>query len=129
MPSPSLSPYSIEDAPKGRPQITELHYDVWTLRITLDFEDWDGAVYLDFESPAGFRVMEEGDLQEVWQDKNTTKHWLHVVESGGWLALESSREGFTQEASELREFFVAGVSDCVSVLAFDDPVITVVGGE
>lgn len=127
MSNPTLDPLSLEEAPKGTPQVTEIHYDVWTLRITLDFDDWDGVVYLDFESPAGFRVLDEGDLQEMWQGKGDDTHWIHAVKTGGWLAQEAARSGFGRDKSELQEYLVSGVNDCVSVLAYDEPSVTILG--
>ena len=126
---PTLDPYPLDDVPEGTPQITEIHYDVWTLRITLDFDDWDGVVYLDFESPSGFRVLDEADLPEIWEAKGEDTHWLHVVEENGWLSQEENREGFAQDPSEVREFFVSGENDCVNVLALEEPTVTIVGDD
>lgn len=124
---PVIAPYTVDGAPHGTPQVTELHYDIWTLRVTLDFDDWDGVVYADFASVCGFRVLDESDLLEMWQAEGLSRHWLYVVRNNGWLAQECVREGFTQEAGEVTEYFVRGADDCISILALDEPVITVLG--
>jgi len=124
---PVLSAVAIDDGPKGTPQITELHYDVWSLRVTLDFDSWDGVVYVDFESPAGFRVLDESDLGEMWQGEGHSRHWLHSVVINGWLSQESARPGFAQDTTELTEYLITGLNDCVSILAFDEPTVTILG--
>jgi hypothetical protein len=121
-----LKPYVVEEAPAGTPQIVELHYDVWTLRITLDFEEFRGVVYVDFESPCGFRVLDEGDLLELWSDLPRGADWIYTVDSNGWMDQERHRSGFVSDPEDLTEYFLAGGDDCVSVIAFDAPSITVI---
>lgn len=119
----ALSPFPVEDAPRGTPEITEIHYDVWSLRITLDFDRLEGVVYVDFPALVGFRVLDESDLAEL---RGAPKGWLYRVAAGGWLALESGRPGFTTETEGVAEFLVAGRNDCVSVLALEEPGVTVI---
>lgn len=119
---PSLEVFPLDNSPRGRPGISEIHYDVWTLRVTLDFPKLDGVVYVDFPSLNGFRVLDEGDLAEFWP---APKGWLFTVSSGGWLHLESSRGGFISDDG-LSEFLIAGQDDCVNVLASETPTVTIV---
>jgi hypothetical protein len=44
----------------------------------------------------------------------------------GWLAAESARETapFIDEGGELKEYLVAGVNDCVSILDYEYPKVT-----
>lgn len=123
MPSADLRPFPVDDAPRSMPDVTEIHYDVWTLRVTLDFDDMNGVVYVDFSAVSGFRVLDEGDLGEMLPAKDG---WLYEVDDGGWLAQESVRDGFTADAAALTEYLVAGVNDCVSVLCEDEPSVTVI---
>ena len=124
---PKVVPYEIDDdAPTGTPELVEMHYDVWNLRISLDFPDWSGVVYVDFESPLGFRVMEESDLLEMWDSRTDESHWLNRVKSNGWLDQEARREGFTSETEDVKEYLVVGVNDCVSVMAFEHPTLTII---
>ena len=115
----------IDDAPRGTPEVSEIHYDVWSLRITLNFEHFSGVVYVDFETPNGFRVLDEGDLLEVWEG-STKEEWLYVVEEDGWLAQEAKRPGFVSDPAEHIEYLVAGCNDCVTVMALDEPTVTVI---
>jgi hypothetical protein len=79
---------------------------------------------LVFSSPVGFRVLDERDLLEFWNDFSEPNGWLWEVLGGGWLELESAREGFLDRdlLPELREFLVVG-DMCVSVICARPPVL------
>ena len=65
--------------------------------------------YLMFKDVLGVRILREGDLLEFWQSERPDG-WLWEVQSGGWSALERSRNGFiTGHSSGIREFLVAGL--------------------
>ena len=40
-------------------------------------------------------MLDESDLQEMWDDRSNTEQWLNVVKLNGWAALE----GYLQEKS------------------------------
>lgn len=103
------------------PELLNVSYDLWTLRLTLSFGP-NQLTYLDFENIEGFRVLDEGQLLEYWGD-NTEKHWVFEVLENGWLSAESSRETapLIEEDGNLKEYLVAGINDCVSVLAYSSP--------
>lgn len=93
----------------------------------ISYQPRDLAVYMDangdafvvrFEGVVGFRVLDERDLLEFWPNCSTPNGWLFCVSAGGWQALENGRNGFiTPQVSDLvREYLVAGESECVSVL-------------
>ncbi len=106
----------------GIPEVTDINYDLLLLRITLQFENRAHPVYVDFEGVRGFRVLDEGDLLEFWRPGTRSEGWLWRVSEGGWLDLENLREGFTSRVTgECQEFLIAGVNDCVNVLAADEP--------
>ncbi|AWI26830.1 hypothetical protein [Flavobacterium pallidum] len=110
---------------KSNPEIYNVSYDLWTLTITLGFDDVNGPVYVIFKNVIGFRVLDEGDLLEFWNDDVRVPGWIWKIESGGWFELEKLRTGFlTQHHKESHdEFLVSGMNDCVSIIAESEPVI------
>jgi hypothetical protein len=104
--------------------VVGVHFDLWVLRLVLRFEDTKAPTYVDFEAVSGFRVLDEGDLLEFWAPEVRQPGWLWQVESGGWLALESTRSGFLRrDVAGMKEYLVTGVNDCVSVFAGAEPKI------
>jgi hypothetical protein len=102
------------------PEVGGLDYDIWTLRITLHFEESPPA-YLTFKDLSGFRVLREGDLLEYWSTARPNG-WLWEVQSGGWMTSEAQRPGFISGNTRgIREFLVVGQTDCVSVLSSSAP--------
>jgi hypothetical protein len=109
---------------KGVPEITDVHYDLWVLRITLRFENRQGPVYVQFHNTYGFRVLDEGDLTEFWSPDTRPPGWLWHISRGGWLDLEQSRPTFLSgRHSGCNEYLVGGLNDCVSVLSATEPTI------
>ena len=105
--------------PVGIPEVVDVHYDLWILTVRLQFGD--GAVYVRFDSPRGFRVLDEGDLSAMFANDDARAEWLTVVESRGWGALEASRPDFQALSDGETEYLIAGINDCVSVIASDEP--------
>jgi len=115
---------SIQTKFKGCPEVTSVKYDLLSLEIELSFDN-EKEIQIRFPSINGFRVLDEGDLLEFWPECSSKTSWLHIVESGGWHTLESTREGYlSKENREITEYLVAGLNDCVSVIAFEEPKIT-----
>ncbi|OHY52130.1 hypothetical protein BEH76_17700 [Shewanella algae] len=103
------------------PELLTVNYDLWTLRLTLAFQP-NEIVYVDFEAVEGFRVLDEGQLLEFWGD-DSKDHWVFEVLNNGWLAAEAARETAPSiaENSQLKEYLVAGINDCVSILDYASP--------
>ncbi len=82
-----------------------------------------------FRGVAGFRVLDERDLTEFWDDYHQGNGWLYEVHEGGWLELEVGRGRFFREFYEgLREYLVV-CDQCVSVLSTEPPEIIDVGAD
>ena len=115
----------------GIPEIVHVEYDLAVLRLSLEFEEQLGPVYLEFERIGGFRVLDEGQLSAFWGKEHRADGWLWEVKSGGWYALESTRDDFVMGLTPLgkgpREFIVLGVDDCVSVITWAEPRVQVAG--
>ncbi len=85
-------------------------------------------VYVDFTDIIGFRVLDNGNLVEFWND-DCPNGWLWEVSDGGWFDLEKQREGFVTgyvEKDLLTEYLVIGTDDCISILSSSTPKITTV---
>jgi hypothetical protein len=109
---------------KGIPEVTDVSYDLHSLRITLTFSEREGPIYAMFLESRGFRVLDEGDLTEFWDSDARPDGWLWRVSSGGWLDLERTRPSFLSGlGDQYSEFLILGVNDCVSVIASADPVV------
>lgn len=59
------------------PLINHISYDSWLLRVSLFFstEEIRQMVYVDFTDIIGFRVLDNGNLVEFWND-DCTNGWL-----------------------------------------------------
>lgn len=108
----------------GVPEIENVNYDLWFLRILLRFPDRKSPVYVEFDGMVGFRVLDEGDLLEFWNPQVRADGWLWEVGSGGWFDLEKHRKGFLSGVTDgYREFLIGGINDCVSVISYEEPKI------
>ena len=108
----------------GIPEITDVHFDLRVLRITLRFGLINHPVCVSFDGVRGFRLLDEGDLLEFWGEEARSDGWLWEVEEGGWFSLEKLREGFVSGITGgYREYLVAGENDCISVIATNEPKI------
>lgn len=99
-------------------EVEHLSYDLWTLRITLTGKDV--RAYVDFGGPVTFRVLDEGDLLEFWNDERPPGRIWEVL-SGGWKDAMVHQYRHEQD----REYMVLGQNDCVTVLTREPPTITV----
>ena len=101
-------------------EVVNLNFDVDLLEITISIDG--DKIDILFEEPAGFRVLDEGDLLEFWPECSLQTGWLHEITSGGWFELESKRNGFSLSGnSEVTEYLVVGVNYCVSILGWEKP--------
>lgn len=105
----------------GEPiEVINLEFDAELLVVTVSIDS--DRIDISFDSPVGFRVLDEGDLLEFWPDCSTQNGWLFEVQNGGWFEQESKRSGFLSSGnSEVKEYFVIGQNYCVSVLGWDAP--------
>lgn len=110
----------------GIPIVADLHYDLWTLKIKLEFLDSDFPIYVIFKNVQGFRVLDEGNLMEYWNDEKRSEGWLWKIKEGGWHDQERMRSGFAFGVHTLKdydEYMIVGQNDCVNVICGDEPII------
>ena len=103
-------------------EIVNLEFDIDTLTIVVLSDGY--KLDVTFDSPSGFRVLDEGDLLEFWPTCSLPNGWLFEIKSQGWLEQESKRSGFlSAQNSEIKEYFVVGTNYCVNILGWEDPEI------
>ncbi len=109
---------------EGTPEVIDIHYDLWVLRVTVLFAGAKNPTYVNFSAVEGFRVLDEGQLLEFWESA-ANGSWLHRVQNGGWLDLEASRsDALSLERTDIcQEYLLAGQNDCVSVIAYEAPTV------
>jgi hypothetical protein len=112
-----------------RKVVQSLRYDGEALVVEIQGENLSRAS-LTFADVIGFRVLDERDLCEFWNEYSEPNGWLYEVERGGWLDLEKHRALFNSPAlfGELREYLVVD-DKCVSVLCLTPPEITALRAE
>ncbi|GEM66336.1 hypothetical protein SF1_43180 [Sphingobacterium faecium NBRC 15299] len=107
------------------PEVVRVSYDVPSLSIDVKSFDMDeDKATIKFNGIIGFRVLDEGNLLEFWNNKRP-KGWLLEVVENGWFDLEKKREGFVTGYFEdkPKEYLILGINDCVSVLTLSTPII------
>ncbi|MCB8927204.1 MAG: hypothetical protein H6652_16425 [Ardenticatenaceae bacterium] len=107
------------------PEITNLEYDLWELRITLKFPNKKEPIYVIFSTPVGFRVLDESDMTEYWNDDARSSGWLWEIVEGGWITLETQRKNKYFSGTEIHnvEYLVTGIHDCINVISPRPPKI------
>src|SRR4051812_11056363 len=103
---PRCKPYPLA-ARYRRKAVRSLRYDGESLEVKVQGEEFAFARVL-FRQPAGFRVLDERDLCEFWNEYSELNGWLFEVEQGGWSELESHRPLFNspEVSPGLREWLI-----------------------
>jgi len=104
-------------------EVINIDFDIETLTVTviIDGEKID----ISFDSPSGYRVLDEGDLLEFWPSCSTNNGWLYEITIGGWLDQERKRKGFVSGArTEVKEYFIIGCNYCVNVFGWEAPSVS-----
>jgi hypothetical protein len=119
-------PLAFGMGPLADPEVIRTGFEPDDLIVTVRGLSSGLEYSLRFGAVIGFRVLDERDLLEFWPECSTTNgSWAFEITSGGWLAGEFMRSGslIGHMCPEAREFFVAGCNSCVSVIAWDEPVL------
>lgn len=105
------------------PEVIHTDFDVESLLITIRIDGY--RIDVKFESPVGYRVLDEGDLCEFWSTCSSRNGWLYEIKSGGWLDQEKQRPEFlSANTAEIKEYLVIGCDFCVGVFAWEDPSVS-----
>jgi hypothetical protein len=126
--SEKLAARTVENQPylDQEPEIINISYDLWTLRVTLNFSEIEKPVfYIDFINVVGFRLLDERNLLEFWDPQVRVPGWIWKIDKGGWFDLEQTRNGFIEnihENSLIKEYFVTGINECINVMTPSDPI-------
>ena len=110
--------------PDSTPIITAVYYDCSRLRATVEFERWDGCVYIEFSGVEGFRVLDEGDLSNFYAEDN---FWFRRIRTNGWLDEQRCLRGYltARTSEDLHEFVVLGQDDYLNVFCSEEPRVSV----
>lgn len=101
-------------------EIVYIDFDIETLTVTV-LIDGD-KIDISFDSPAGYRVLDEGELLEFWPNCSSFNGWFYEIHNGGWLDQERNRVGFASDAkTNPKEHFIIGCNYCINVLAWEAP--------
>jgi hypothetical protein len=104
-------------------EMRSLRYDSEALAIEIQSEGFAFARVV-FQHPIGFRILDERDLCEFWENYHEKNGWFYEVEQGGWRELESLRSHFCAPSlfPKLQEYLLVG-DKCISVFATQLPEI------
>lgn len=111
-------------------EVVSVEYGAGRLCVRLSEIGGESAIEVRFAAVEAYRVMDERDLSEFWPECSSHNGWLFEVLGNGWLSQELCRPGslVTHMNRGLREFLVAGVNDCVSVLSVVAPEVHILTG-
>ncbi len=101
-------------------EVINIDFDIESLVITVIIDGY--KIDISFDAPAGYRVLDEGDLLEFWPDCSSSNGWLYEISSDGWLDQEKERKGFCSTAdAAVKEYFIIGCNYCVNVFSWEVP--------
>jgi hypothetical protein len=107
-------------------EVLHVDYRTGSLAITVKECFEARTVRVAFRDVVGLRVLDEGNMLAFWPACSRPNGWLFRVYEGGWLEQEARRPDFLLgDIKSIREYLVTGIDDCVNVLAFQDPEISV----
>ena len=92
--------------------------------LLVEVETDASPIVIRAKKPIGYRVLDEGDLIEFWPTCSLANGWLHKILVGGWMELESTREGFlSSDQKELGEWLIVTENTCVSIICHQRPTV------
>jgi hypothetical protein len=106
------------------PQILSIYYNSSELFINY-LANPTHIVEIKFQDIKGFKCLDEGDLTSYWDNEVLIKNWIVEILEGGWKDAEISKNNFvvSNQDEQIREFFIMGGDDCITVFAYDEPEI------
>lgn len=118
-------------ATRSESDIAELSLGLTGLRVVVLIKprgiDEQRQVEFHFDTPRGFRFLDEGDLLRYWEARVFSgDHHLFEILSGGWLEQERQFPGMlsvTDAVGNFREWFISTSNGCVNVLSVSEPLI------
>jgi hypothetical protein len=106
-------------------EIVRVEYAPNFLMVNTRSQGDSAPTLVEFADIIGFRVLDEGNLLEFWPECSSANGRLFEILAGGWLAQESLRPGslFAPMKIQAKEYFLAGVDACVSVICHGEPAV------
>ena len=106
-------------------ELATVVFDQWNLNVSIRKYRNDtvvGMAQITFPSVLGFRYLSEGDMLMYNFPNNAGKHYLHHIESGGWLDQELAYKN-TVFLESAKEFLVAPEVECLCVISSEEPIL------
>ena len=113
-------------------EVAFVNFDQWILTIGIRLYEKNshkvlGMNHVVFENVEGFRVLDEGAMLSFpWEEFSKSKSFVQRVNSGGWLEMEN-KNGNMNLPKTAKEYIVATLSECISVIAYKDPKLLISG--
>ena len=106
-------------------EIASINFDQWILTIALRAYESNGnvkgVVYLIFKGVCGFRYLDEGDMLKYPFPDNCTRNYVQTIAKDGWAQQEIDFGNIVTSGHQ--EYLVATINECVTVLAYEKPII------
>ena len=102
--------------PSGN-EVGRVLYEACVLEVTVHSTADESDCIVRFEDLVGFRLLDERELCEYWPVCSIPSGRLFEVTAGGWLSREVQRTPIRLFFPNAREYLVAGINECVSVIA------------
>jgi hypothetical protein len=106
-------------------EIVRVEYSPNFLMINTRSLSDSATALIEFPDIIGFRVLDEGNLLEFWPECSSANGRLFEIFAGGWLGQELIRPGSLIGPMKIKakEYLLAGVDDCVSVICHGEPTV------
>jgi len=106
-------------------EIASINFDQWILTIALrayaQNDNVKGMVHLIFKRTRGFRYLDEGDMLKYPFPDNCTRNYVNRINQNGWAQQENDFGNIV--TSDHQEYLVATDNECITVLAYEKPLI------
>lgn len=100
-----------------------------SVRVVFESLENDQRAECVFEDVEGFRVLDEGDMMEFWDERSRSQGWLWEIQKGVWLDLEIDRQSaitLKTLPKGLKEYLIAGSGKCLNILCYSEPKVTLI---
>ena len=106
-------------------ELASVHFDQWNLTVSIrKYRDDEvlGMAQITFPAASGFRYLDEGDMLMYPFPNDSTQHYLHCIESDGWLDQDIAFKN-TVLLEGAKEFLIATQVECPCVISHEEPVL------
>ena len=106
-------------------ELASVNFDQWILTIAIRAYSKDqsvlGMVHVIFKGVRGFRYLDEGDMLQYPFPQNSTRNYVQLINTDGWLSQESDYGNIVTDSH--KEYLISTINECVCVLSTVEPEI------